>query len=392
MAAVVTDARYRMALAVIRSLGRAGVRVKAVQVGAAGAEVLGFYSRYTGQRFSLPVPADRAAHAAALVRLGQKGEVLIPVTLESVLTVAEQRGVLEKVFHLAVAPPESIALANDTARLLELAASLGVPIPATTALAPDESVEALAARVSFPAVVKYRAGEELRLPPQERYAIVRGAAEFVEVYTRMHTRQPFPLVQEYVPGAGYGVSALFGKDGGVVALFAHRRLREYPVSGGPSCFCESFYDSRLFDYALRLLRALRWQGVAMVEFKQDAAGEFRLMEINPRFWGSLPLAIAAGVDFPYLLYQVARGETPAPVLRYAIGVRMRYFFQDLLAGRDYFRLARQKRGFLAAYLRDWLDLRVVDGVFSWRDPLPGLLYTWRAAKKLWERGKGFSPD
>lgn len=392
MRAVVTDARYRMALTVIRSLGRRGVPVVAAQAEARKGESLGFYSRYVQQRYTLPKADDAPAYVRALLELGEKGDVLIPVALGSIFAASRYREQLEEVFRLAVASPESLALANDTAQLLQLAVTLGVPVPQTTSLAPGETVDALAERLSYPVVVKYRAGEELHLPPQERYCIVRSPQALITAYQRMHARQPYPLVQEYVSGPGFGVSALFDKGGEVVALFAHRRLREYPVSGGPSCFCESVYEPRLFDYALRLLRALRWQGVAMVEFKQDTDGEFRLMEINPRFWGSLPLAVAAGVDFPYLLYQVARGERPEPVLSYRLGVRMRYFFQDLLAGWQYFRRSQNKGAFLARYVRDWLDPRVVDGVFSLRDPLPGIVYTWRTAKRFLRQGRNLAGD
>lgn len=386
MQAVVTDARYRMALAVIRSLGRAGVKVVAAQAEHKPGDTLGFYSRYVSRRVPLPPLGNASAYIEALFKLGSKGDVLLPVTLGSILATAEHRERLEQVYHLAVASPESINLANDTSSLLELAGSLDIPAPLTTTLERAETVSELASRLKYPVVIKYRAGEELQLPPQRRYAIVRKPDEFKQIFTAMHRLQPFPLVQEYITGGGYGVSAIFDKKGQAAAMFAHRRLREYPVSGGPSCLCESYYDPRLFDYALRLLRALHWEGVAMVEFKQDDRGEYRLMEINPRFWGSLPLAIAAGVDFPYILYQVAQGEIPQPVLSYNLGVRMRYFFQDLLAGRDYYRMSQQKGAFLRHYARDWLDPRVTDGVFNWRDPYPGAVYSLRSAVKFFRRG------
>ena len=88
--------------------------------------------------------------------------------------------------------------------------------------------------------------------------------------------------------------------GRAVALFSHRRLRERPPWGGVSVLSESIAlcpDAR--DYAHSLLDDLGWHGVAMVEFKRDARdGVPKLMEINGRFWGSLQLAIDAGVDFP----------------------------------------------------------------------------------------------
>jgi predicted ATP-grasp superfamily ATP-dependent carboligase len=111
----------------------------------------------------------------------------------------------------------------------------------------------------------------------------------------------------------------------------HRRLREKPPSGGVSVLRESIaVPPALAAAADRLLAALAWHGVCMMEFKLDARdGVPRLMEINPRFWGSLALAIDAGVDFPWLLYALAAGAPPAPVTSYRLGVRSRWELGDL---------------------------------------------------------------
>lgn len=86
----------------------------------------------------------------------------------------------------------------------------------------------------------------------------------------------------------------------------HKRIRELYTMGGPSTCAISVYDPKLLDYGLKILGALNWHGIAMVEFKKDSKdGTFKLMEINPKFWGSLDLAIASGIDFPYLLYKMA---------------------------------------------------------------------------------------
>jgi len=89
-----------------------------------------------------------------------------------------------------------------------------------------------------------------------------------------------------------------------MALFMHKRLREYPVTGGASTLRVSMWNKRLAKYSIKLLKEMKWQGVAMVEFKLDEKnGSANLMEINRKFWGSLPLTINARVDFPYLLYR-----------------------------------------------------------------------------------------
>ena len=89
----------------------------------------------------------------------------------------------------------------------------------------------------------------------------------------------------------------------------HRRVRENPPTGGASVCAVSIYDGKLLDYGRRLLDALNWHGVAMVEFKRDRlSGELYLMEINPKLWGSHDLAIASGMDFSSALVDMSMGS------------------------------------------------------------------------------------
>jgi predicted ATP-grasp superfamily ATP-dependent carboligase len=133
------------------------------------------------------------------------------------------------------------------------------------------------------------------------------------------------LLQQRVIGPGVGVFLLLW-DGELVATFAHRRLREKPPSGGVSVYRESIVvEQSLVDRSLALLEKLGWRGVAMIEFKIDeATGTPFIMEINGRFWGSLQLAIDAGVDFPSLLLARARGEQVFAPSTYKVGIRSRW--------------------------------------------------------------------
>jgi predicted ATP-grasp superfamily ATP-dependent carboligase len=115
-------------------------------------------------------------------------------------------------------------------------------------------------------------------------------------------------VQECVAGVGVGFFALFD-HGQPKRIFMHRRLRELPVAGGMSTAACAYYHETLKDYGLRILSALKWHGVAMVEFKyQEESDRLVLMEINPKFWGSVELALEAGVEFAADLVRVFRGE------------------------------------------------------------------------------------
>ncbi|MGH7279795.1 MAG: ATP-grasp domain-containing protein, partial [Candidatus Rokuibacteriota bacterium] len=122
--------------------------------------------------------------------------------------------------------------------------------------------------------------------------------------------------------------------------------------------------------ALRLLEALRWRGVAMVEFRRDRrTREYRLLEINPRFWGSLPLALHCGLDFPVYQAQLALGRAPSPPPSYPVGRKMRFLLPDLATVARSCRAARSVAPALP-FVRDLLDLGIRDGLFELDDPLP----------------------
>jgi predicted ATP-grasp superfamily ATP-dependent carboligase len=196
------------------------------------------------------------------------------------------------------------------------------------------------------------------------------------------------MLQEYVPGEAYGFFALFNQ-GKVRATFMHRRIREYPVTGGPSTTAESVYDPELKALGLRLLEALNWHGVAMVEFKKDSRdGGFTLLEINPKFWGSLGLAIASGVDFPYLAARMAVEGDVEPVSDYRVGVRFRWPLPD-----DVLHVLANPRA-AAAFLRDSFD-RNVRSDLSLSDARPNLfqvLLTFQAIASRLRHGNLRYPD
>jgi predicted ATP-grasp superfamily ATP-dependent carboligase len=133
-----------------------------------------------------------------------------------------------------------------------------------------------------------------------------------------------------VIGPGIGVFVLVW-DGELLAAFAHRRIREKPPSGGVSVLSESIaLDRGLLARSDALLRDFDWQGVVMVEYKLDQkTGIPYLMEVNGRFWGSLQLAIDAGVDFPNMLVAAACGDPPPPVGDYRVGARLRWEWGDV---------------------------------------------------------------
>lgn len=266
---------------------------------------------------------------------------VIPVGGRSVVEVAEMCP------DLAVLPPmKRLVSCYDKRATIELANRLGIPAPRTQALTKLE--ELAEDQLSFPCVVK--PAHELASAKDVRYcANTTETRQAVGAMLKaLENDGVGVLVQDFIDGPGHGFFALLD-HGKPLRIFMHQRLREYPPSGGISTAAAAFYSSRLEDLGLRLLSALEWHGAAMVEFKYDRhRKDFFLMEINGKLWGSLELALQAGVNFGADLIRIYRDEPITFSAAYDRDVRF-YWPLDgdlktlrrtrrLIAGiRDYFR-------------------------------------------------------
>ncbi len=318
-------------MAAVRALRRAGIRT---HVGESTWLAPALWSRHASGRCVYPSP--RTDPETFLERLrrecrARRVRVLVPMEEETLALLLGRPGETPPGVALLAGPREAFELARDKARATARAASLGIRTPWTRAPStPAEAVAAIA-EAPLPAVVKPRVGSGAR---GLRYAATRE--ELRAAWEAVAANGP-ALIQERTPagGEGIGVSVLLDTRGGVRAVFCHRRLREYPVSGGAATLAESVAVRDAGDLpaaAVALVRSLGLVGVAMVEFRSDPRGGAPLfLEVNPRFWGSLALAVEAGVNFPALLYRAALGEETGPPPAYAGGVRCRFLIPgDLL--------------------------------------------------------------
>ncbi|HSL03985.1 MAG TPA: ATP-grasp domain-containing protein [Nitrospiraceae bacterium] len=330
---LVTDGQERSALAITRGLGRAGIPVI---VGAETARSLAGASRYCVGRWRYPSPLQQPVQfITSLVEAVRRFDItaIIPPTDSSMQAVAAQRDQFRPSVTAMIPSLESYEMASDKYRLMKLAQELGIPFP-DTVFVPDGNLASVRDQLmAYPVVVK--PGRSL-VKIDEKWIktsvhVVVNPSELTDLYRRTpYLRHP-SLIQQRIEGEGQGVFGLFD-HGKPCALFAHRRIREKPPAGGVSVFRESIeLPKPMTDYAVRLLERVKWHGVAMVEFKVDRHSNVpMLMEINGRFWGSLQLAINAGLNFPYMLYQAMNGMPVAvPNNAYRIGTKSRWLVGDL---------------------------------------------------------------
>jgi predicted ATP-grasp superfamily ATP-dependent carboligase len=324
---LVTDGEQRSALAVVRSLGAAGYRVL---VTAATPRSIAGASRYAQAGFTVPSALEKpeafVERVATLVR--EHGvAVLLPMTEQSLLSILESRDRFPGV-AVPFASVEQFRAISDKRLLLERAHQVGIAVPEQHVVhSPDELDALLGHQLRFPLVLK-PARSVVESDGQRTKLGVRHAATEAELIERLRSypRSAYPIMlQQRVVGPGVGVF-LLQWDGETIASFAHRRIREKPPAGGISVYREAIAaDPALLDRSRRLLEAFDWRGVAMVEYKIDAAtGTPYVMEVNGRFWGSLQLALDAGVDFPALLVGRALGQPLRGPSGYRVGVRSRW--------------------------------------------------------------------
>ena len=332
MAAIlVSDAEQRSALAVVRSLGRAGHTVRVCshwQKPLAGA------SRYARSAVVVPDPLEQPqAYVAALREQVERGkiDVLLPVTEASLLAVLPER----ERMGAALPFPSFSAFERicNKAEVAEAARRVGIGAPLQIRLEqPGDRTRLQERELEFPLVLK-PARSVFGLNGGRRKQSVRHVRDINALNVLLGALPPeaYPvLLQQPIFGPGVGVFLLLDA-GELLGAFAHRRIREKPPWGGVSVYRESIaLDPELLGASVSLLRQFDWQGAAMVEFKVDErTGIPYIMEINGRFWGSLQLAIDAGVDFPALLIDAITGGKPEPVLSYRHGVRSRWFWGDV---------------------------------------------------------------
>jgi len=312
------DSDSQAGLALIRSLGRRGLPVTAADH---TPRSLGMASRHSADRFLHPDPdEDGPAFVDALEDHLASSEyfAVLPLVDSTTALLSKHKDRLESTGTLVATEDwERFRLAYDKGRTFALAGDLDIPTPATFTPESVGEARAIADSVPYPAVVKSRS-KSVWAPDGSHHLhrvgpadYVEGPEELVDRYAALLSSDDAleeypPIVQEYVPGETT-TTVVLADQGEVAAYFQERRLRTYPASGGNSTLLDGVDEPRMAEYARRLVGEMGWTGPAQVEFMRTPDGEFYLIEMNGRYWGSLPLAINSGVDFPWLHYRLLRG-------------------------------------------------------------------------------------
>lgn len=366
--AVVVDVAWVNGLGAIRSLGRAGVPVIALDH---RASALGFRSRYClGLRS--PHPGEQEERFVDF--LAELGEVLgrptpiFPTHDEGLRAIARGRERLEGRFLYPFPAWDTLGPIQSKRAQLEAAAAAGLAVPETRHPRSTEEARTAAEELGYPVLVKPSEPVGFRQRFGRQAFRCETADEVAAAYERSQSFEP--MVQELIPGGDeqlYTLGSYLDEAGEPLGLFSGRKLLQTPPGIGTCRLGEARWVQEVVDDGLALLRTLRFHGLSQVEFKCDSRDRrFKLMEVNPRLWQWHSLAGACGVDFPCIAYSDLLGGKPAAS-----------------------RMDGDGRRWAITLLQGERPLLVrppyVEAVFALDDPKPGLAQMYRVLRSIGRR-------
>jgi len=342
----------RSFLSTVRSLGRQGVEV---HVAPFDFRAPALASRYIRAVHFLPYYLDGGREWLDAIRVllrEQRFALVIPCDERGLLPLCLHRDELEALCPLAIPSPQALDIFFNKVKTRALAESVGVPVAAGRMLARGDTVDSIVADIGLPVVIKEPesyALPELYVRTSTRIIDERAA---LDAWLARHDHAAPILLEQMFPGFGLGVSVLC-HEGKVLQAFEHHRAHEM---NGSSYYRKSApLDPARLAAVERMVAASSYTGLAMFEFKVNPAdGRWILIEVNARPWGSLPLPVSIGVDFPYRLYRLLARREPTPAVDYPAGRYCRNLVQDMWQARSgAARLVRQPHRF-AAHCAGWL--------------------------------------
>lgn len=350
-ALIVEDGFQRGALAAARGLAAAGWEVGTGSP-AAG---LAASSRFVARNHELPGPhEDGFVDAVAAATEAGGYEVVFPAGDGELLTLSAGRERVPAVFPYATHRVVEEAL--DKTTLAAAAERAGLRVPSDAGSGPFIVKPRLTAAPGSPRIYARLA--------EDRDGAERQAAE-------LRQRGAEPVVQEFIAGDLVALVAVADREGELVASVQQRAERIWPTGTGGSVRAETVpIDGSLLERVTALLSELGWFGLAQAQFQQPARGDPVLIDLNGRFYGSLALALAAGVNLPAIWAALGTGRELPPVSPARTGVRYHWLEADLR------RAAAERRevGSSLAYA-----VRARHGLWALRDPAPAVRHAARLA-------------
>jgi len=360
-------------LAITRALGAEGIPVIVVDK----TDCIARYSKYCQKYFTCPNFIDED-FISFLIELKERenldGWLLLPSNDHAVYNIAQHRDLLELYFKIMTPNLDVIQKIYDKLRLIELAESLQLPTPKT--LAGDKNDYK---SIEFPVITKGRQGLTFYKKVGKKAVLSSNADELQKNMQRLGERFPLEqtLIQEVIPSDGANKTISFTAfciNGEIKTYWMGVKLREHPYRFGTATFCQSIYQQECYNQSVPLLKKLNYSGVCEIEYLKDPrSGQFKLIEMNPRTWLWVDLAIYCGVNYPLIIFNYLTGQPNFMPDDYLMGVEWRNFFTDFFfSPKDFIKSLTSRN-------------KIIDALWKKNDVLPFFIYAFSLFSYLRKR-------
>jgi len=363
---LITNAGYGHTLSIIRNMAKDGIEIIAADTGKLACSC---YSRYVKKCYTYTSPSkNEEKFISDLIEIikKEKPDVFLPVSTETTVIVSKHKDKLKDLVKVPIADYDQMLTAHDKFKSIKLAEETGVPYPKTFILDSLDSLDKILNELGLPVIIKARLGTGIFARVNSKKEAIEKIKEFENVRCIKGVIEgKNPLIQEFIPGQIHDACVLFNK-GKLRAVLTQKRLRTLPINGGPGILNETTNEPELIRYAEKLLSKINYHGPGLVEFMIDERDKKpKLLEINPKLWGTSNMSIAAGINFPLLAFKMAVEGDIKPVWNYKVGIRHKWPIPN---GILYLKQSKNK-------IRDGLDLFNCFGKknhcgLSIKDPLP----------------------
>jgi len=367
MGVLVTNADDWICLNICRSLGKRGIDVA---VASHKKDAMSFHSRYCKQKHVYTNPSlNVEKFIEDIVNIVKKNnyEFLIPTNDVTLMAISSFRDRIEKYVDIPIPNHETLEICDDKSKSIEMARKLGIPHPKTFFVESVSDIDRIVEEFEFPIVIKPFRGQG-----GKGVNFVSSSDMLKDVYLKTIEQYGNVMIQEYIEGNRYLLGVIFNRNHEPRRLSLHKTIR---FIGGITIFGETADQPRVIDLGLRFLEGINFFGMGMIDFivdKKDDKPKF--MEINPRFFGSISIHIAAGVDFPYLFYTMLKEGDIEKCFDYKKGIKSRHLLKDIshlltiLAGKAPYNYRLTKKQTITNFIKSFNCTS--DYIFSLGDPLP----------------------
>lgn len=353
---LVTDSRYKHALAAVRALGKEGLRVATCSEGFSPTS----FSRFSKRSFSY----NKKNFRDLLIKFIKENDVklVLPIGYGTNRMCSEIKKEISEYSNIVVDDFSKMQIVSDKSKIIYLLKKENIVFPQTFVINKLDQIKNISEGKDW--IIKSSF--------EETGKKVDYASSKKELKDIMEVRLKFgpQIVQERILGEGRGFFAFCDK-GKILQSFQHRRIRQYPESGGVSSCAESIFDKDLENISVKFLKSIKWTGPVMLEFIYDEnAKKYYFLEMNPKFWGSLDLSIFCGLNFPIIPFRLTREEEIRKE-KYSVGKRFQWMLpEDILR----IKTSKNKKSARRDLKKDFLNKRVGKDIsYIFKDPLPTLI-------------------